>query len=143
MYIGNISVDIGSKIQFKSVNRDDTNIYSGRVTAITTATMAKLVTDIAAYHTVIMAKYPVGRATSWQALTYIIVTDGQNKSHAMATDWIDLTIQENSPGAFKNLDDVADYLISVAGVADNAVGLLTYLRAGGYNVNIVSSTATT
>ena len=133
MYIGTTPVEVGDKITFTTVNLDDVNVYSGTVTAITTASIAKIISDIAAYHTVIMAKYwGTKPKTNWQSLTYVVITDAQNKSHAISTDWI-------NTDTLDLLDEVKDIVVSVTGVPNNGIGLLTYLRAGGYNASIVSS----
>jgi hypothetical protein len=143
MFIGGVDVNVGDKIQFKTLNGYDTNIYTGTVSAICTATMAKLISDIVSYHTVLMQNFWEGKTpTSWQTLTYIIIADAQGKATAIATDWIDLTIQENSAGYFTKLDAVSDIVLQVTGVSNSGVGLLTYLRAGGYNASIVSTRLT-
>ena len=132
--INSLSVNIGSKVKFRTINNNDSNIYHGEVSAFSDYTLARIITDIANYQEEVKKDTP--SVPLLVDLNFLILTLDdpveQGKKVAIAQEWI-------QSATFELLDDIVTLDIQIRNVPTSQVQtVLQVLRDANFTPELTS-----
>lgn len=130
MIIDGKTIEVGTTIKFRTINSYDTNLWTGTIVAIGNYDVAKMYTDVVAYHQNVLKDTP--ELDPANTLTYLIIKTTEDIVRAFAVDWIEVT-------TLVIVDTSNNINIIVYNVDSGEVDtILTLLRDNNYNAAEVS-----
>lgn len=129
MIVDGQTVSVGDKIKFRTINSYDTNVWTGDVMGFVNYDIAKLHTDVVAYHTNVLKTNPdVDPAAE---LDYILIKTTEGVVRAYAVDWV-------QPTTLVIVDTSNNITVKVYNVtAEQGVTILTLLKDNNYSCEII------